>query len=187
LPERNDGNTPQNYLEHLLPKFRDFADNNPDWRGGPPATVENVQGKVPTEISTYIDARLKEFYKLTEQALTSADDLTEPWLRSLTRAPYSGKTQIRDLPNVGPEQLFTVTAPPLRYIEFQNLLLISHNNEIHKFPTSLAPILERLCSEPTNFSIPEIMSLQQKAKGLPPNEAIHYLQILYKFRVISLA
>ncbi|MCF2946740.1 cupin domain-containing protein [Paraglaciecola aquimarina] len=174
--------SPQNYLEHIMPALKDLADSNPDWRGGPPATVEKVAGRVPAEVSDYLSARLADF-----QALVNTDSLVEPWLRSLTRAGYAGKTQIRALPNVGPERLFTVTAPPLRYIEFQELLLISFNNEIHKFPITLTPILQRLCAQPANFTIPEIMAIQQQAKGLTPNEAIHYLQILYKFGIISLA
>ncbi|MGJ8682533.1 JmjC domain-containing protein [Paraglaciecola sp.] len=174
--------SPQNYLEHILPSLKNLAESNPSWRGGVPATCEKVTGKMPKEVSSYIGHRLSEF-----QDLANADSLVEPWLRSLTRAAYAGKTQIRPLPDVGPEQLFTVAAPPLRYIQFQGLLLISFNNEIHKFPTSLQPTLERFGLEPSNFTIPEILLLQQKANGLPQNETIHYLQVLYKFGIIGLA
>ncbi|WP_158970058.1 JmjC domain-containing protein [Paraglaciecola sp. L3A3] len=179
--------SPQNYLKHILPMLERFADNNPEWRGGPPVIAQSIKGQIPVEVSTYVRERLYEFNTITQQVLANSDALVEPWARSLTRASYSGKTQVKSIPEVGPEQLFTVAAPPLRYIEFKGLLLISFNNEIHKFPTSLAPILERLCSKPVNFSIPEIIALQQTANGLTPNEAIHYLQVLYKFGIISLA
>ncbi|MDU0355495.1 cupin domain-containing protein [Paraglaciecola aquimarina] len=178
--------TPQNYLAHLLPLLEKFAEQNPYWRGGPPATADKIQGNVPAEVVGYFRHRMAELQQLAEHIVRNENAPVEPWLRSLTRASYKGKTQIRAIPEVSPKQLFAVSAPPLRYIEFQGLLLISFNNEIHKFPTSLAPTLQRMADNSTAFTIPEILALQHEANGLPHNEVIHYMQVLYKFGIIDL-
>jgi hypothetical protein len=180
--------SPRNYLEQLLPVLNKFATSNSDWRGGPPATAGKIQGCIPPEVTTYMSDRLEEFHKITQESLDSPDKLVEPWLTSLTHASYTGGiNQIRPIPDIRPDQLFNVAKPPLRYIEFQECLLISFNNDLHRFPVNLAPIFQQLSSEPLSFTIPGMLSLHQNDKTLTQNEIIHYMQVLYKFGIIDKA
>jgi len=178
--------SPLNYLDQLMPFLKKYATSNPDWRGGPPVIAEKIQGNIPQEISTYMNERLDEFHKIVQKAFSNTDELIEPWLTSLTRAPYTDcTTQLRSIPDITPSQQFKVTDPPLRYIEFQNRLIISFDNDLHRFPVNLAPMLQRLSSAPVSFTIPEILSLQHESNSLTQNEIIHYMQVLYKFGIIN--
>src|SRR6187549_2849924 len=49
---------PRNFLEQLTPMLQSFASANGNWRAGAPASLENVHGEMPKEVSDYLRARL---------------------------------------------------------------------------------------------------------------------------------
>ncbi len=180
--------SPRNYLEQFMPHLQNFASSSADWRGGAPATAEKIQGEIPQEVSTYMRDRLDEFHKIALKAIDSTDALIDPWLTSLTKAPSTGwvPTQIEARGEVKADQRFTLAVSPLRYIEFQGKMIIPCENALHRFPANLAPILQRISSESTSFSITEVLSWKQKSNGLAPNEIVHYMKVLYRFGLINL-
>ncbi|MFT7562171.1 MAG: ribosomal protein L16 Arg81 hydroxylase [Flavobacteriales bacterium] len=181
--------SPRNYLEQFMPMLQNFATSNVEWRGGPPASLEKIQGTIPEEVSSYMRERLDEFHQVALEAIGGPGALIDPWLTSLTHAPYSGwePTEIKPISDVASNQAFCIAVLPLRYIEFQNRLIIPCENALHRFPVSLGPILQQISAEGVRFTIPEILSRQQKANGLAPHEITHYMKVLYKVGIIKKA
>ncbi len=179
---------PRNLLDQLVPLLKDFAASNEHWRGGPPATVEKIQGNMPQTISTYMRDRLDEFHKMALAALDSPDALTESWLNSLTHNPYTGwqPAPMLSIPEVSPSQQFCVAVSSLRFIETRNNVIVPCDNGVLKFPATFTPILQRLASKSGSFTIPEVFSWQQKPDGPTPNELTPYLQELYINGIIKL-
>lgn len=179
---------PRNLLDQLIPLLQNFAASNENWRGGPPATLEKPQGNMPQVISTYMRERLEEFHKMALEIIDTPDALAEPWLTSLTQAPYTGwrPDPLLPIPEVTTEQRFRIVPSSLRFIEVQGKLIVPCDNGSLKFPTTLAPLFKRLGSESESFTIPEVLSWQEKPEGYPPNEIMSYLKILYRNAILEM-
>ena len=132
-----------------------------------------------------MDERINELHKELD-TISSSNELNETWLTSLTQAfNVGGISQTRSIPDIMPNQLFSVTEPPLRYIEFKGTLIISFENNLHKFPASMAPYFKLISSKQGTFTMPEVISLQQKSTVISTNEIIHYMKALYRVGIIN--
>lgn len=178
---------PRNLFEQFIPLLQNFAAANEYWRGGPPVTVERIQGEMPLTISAYMRDRIEEFHKLALEVIDSPDALAEPLLTALTHAPYTGwlPNSLLPLPEVTTDQRFRVIPSSLRFIEIQDKLIIRCDHGFLEFPLGLAPILKRLSSESESFTIPEILSWQQKSDDPSANEIIPYLKTLYRSGILK--
>jgi hypothetical protein len=180
---------PRNLLDQFIPLLHKFASSDENWRGGPPATIEKTQGNFPPAVSTYMRERLDEFHQLVSEFIDNPEVLAEPWLTSLTNAPYTGwqPEPLLPIPEVAPDQQFCVVKSSLRFIEFKNKVIVPCDNGVLSFPVSLTPILQRLSSDLVSFTIPEVLSWQQKPDGLLPNEIMFYLKKLYENGILKRA
>lgn len=172
---------PQNFVNQLIPLLQRFASSSESWRGGPPATTGKIQGAMPATVTAYLRERLDEFHKVALQAIDSPEALAEPWLNSLTQMPYTGwqPDPVSPLPGVAPDQRFCVAMSSLRFVQVQEKLIVPCDNAVLKFPAAFLPILQRLSSCSTSFTIPEVLSWQQDPHGPPPAKLMTYLQALY--------
>ena len=172
---------PQNFVNQLIPLLQSFAATNESWRGGPPATTGKIQGAMPATVTAYLRERLDEFHKLALQAIDSPEALAEPWLNSLTQMPYTGwqPDPMSPQPGVTQDQRFCVAMSSLRFVQAQEKLIVPCDNAVLKFPVAFAPILQRLSSCSTSFTIPEVLSWQQDPHGPSPTRLTTYLQALY--------
>jgi len=179
---------PRSFLDQFIPLLQDFAVSNEDWRGGPPATVERVQGNVPETVSTYMRERLDEFHKMALEAINQ-DALTVPWLNSLTNSPYTGwqPAPMVPLPEITRDQRFFIAKSSLRFIEFQDKVIVPRDQGVLRFPVTLAPVLQRLSSAPASFTIPEVVSWQQTPDGPSPEEILSCLQVLFTNGILQTA
>ncbi len=179
---------PRNLFDQFIPLLQNFAVSNENWRGGPPATLEKTQGNMPQAISAYMRERLEEFHKMALEIIDSPDSLTEPWLTSLTQAPYTGwhPDPLLPIPEVTTEQRFRIAPSSLRFIEIQDKLIVPCDNGPLKFPVNLAPLFKRLCSESESFTIPEVLSWQEKPDGSSSNEIMSYLKTLYRNSILEM-
>jgi len=179
---------PRNLLDQFIPLLENFAASNENWRGGPPATIEKTQGKMPGAVKAYMRERLNEFHKMALEAIDGPEALDESWLKSLTHNPYTGwqPDPILSIPGVAPDQRFRVVPSSLRFIEIQDQLIAPCDNDMLRFPVTLAPILQRLSSELISFTIPEVLSWQQKPDSSSSNEIMSCLQTLYKNGIIKM-
>jgi len=180
---------PRNLFDQLVPLLQDFATSNENWRGGPPATIEKIQGNMPKTVAAYMRERLNEFHKMALEAIDGPDALGEPWMRSLILSPYTGwqPDPMLPIPGITPDQRFCVAMSSLRFIEIEDKIIIPCDNVVLKFPAKLAPTLRRLSAESASFTIPEILSWQQQPEDPAPNEIMTYLQALYMNRIIKMA
>lgn len=180
--------SPRNFLEQLAPLLQEFAASNDNWRSGPPAVAEKVQGDMPATISAYMLERLQEFQKLAMEILNNPGMLTEPWLNSLTNTPYTGwqPAPLIPIPSVTPDQRFRVTASTLRFIETQNRVIVPSDVAILKFPSALTPLFRRLSANSATFTIPEVLSWQQCIDGISPDEVMIHLKTLYKYGFLEM-
>jgi len=172
---------PRNLLDQLVPLLQDFAASNENWRGGPPATVEKTQGTIPETVSAYMRERLNEFHKMALETIDGPDALIEPWLNSLTYNPYTGwhPDPLLPIPAVRQDQRFHIAIGSFRFIETQNNVIVPCDNGVLRFPIALALIFQRLSTEKGSFTIPEVLSWQQRPDVTSPNELMSYLQALY--------
>lgn len=172
---------PRNFFDQLIPLLQNFAESNEQWRGGPPATVEKTQGNMPQVVSSYMHERIEEFQKLVQEVISGPDLLAEPWLISLTHAPYTGwqPDPLLAIPEVTASQRFRVVPSMLRYIEIRNQLMVRCDNGTLKFPVSLAPVLKQLSSQISSFTISDVLSWQKDPEGPSSNEIVLYLKALY--------
>jgi len=170
--------SPQNFILQLAPLIQHLAVSNENWRGGPPATLEKTQGKMPQAVSAYMRERFDEVY----------DMALESWLNSLAHEPYTGWQPAPQLPipAVTPQQRFSVAMSALRYIQIQDKIIVPCDNGILEFPATLASIFQRLCSEQASFTIPEVLSWQQNLDGASKDELIISLKILYKNGILKM-
>ena len=177
---------PRNFFDRLSPLFQDFAASNENWRGGPPVTVERIQGKMPGVVADYMRERLDEFHK-TAQKMIEQDALDAAWLTSLTDSPYTGwqPDPQAPLPNATAANRFRAQTS-LRFIETQDKVIVPTDHGLLDFPVAFAPILHRLSSETTTFSVPEVLSWRQDAPGLSQQEIVSHLQALYKNRILQM-
>jgi ribosomal protein L16 Arg81 hydroxylase len=178
---------PRNLLSQFMPLLQEFAASNEDWRGGPPATAEKIQGRMPENVFTYMRERLDEFYKMARDLIDSPDALTESWLKSFTHNPYTGwqADPLLPVPEVTASQKFCVAASPIRFVETEDNVVLPCDNGVLKMPLALVPVLNRLASE-KSFTIPEVLSWQQTSDSTS-NETVAYLKALYSNRIIKLA
>ncbi|RYY76908.1 MAG: cupin [Gammaproteobacteria bacterium] len=173
---------PRNFLDQLIPLLHKFAASNESWRGGLPVTTEQIQGDIPTSVSTYLRDRLNEFNKIVSEIAVDPEVLTIPWINSLTHSPYTGwqATPTLSIPEITIDQRFCVSTPSLRFIEFQNMLIVPCDNGVLKFPVTLAIIFQQLSSTTKGFTIPDVLSWQQKPDGgSTQDELISSLKTLY--------
>jgi len=179
---------PRNLVDQFIPLLQNLAVSNENWRGGPPATVDKTQGSMPQTISEFMRERLDEFHKLALEVIDGPDSLAEPWLTSLTHAPYTGwrPDPLLPIPEVTTGQRFRVVPSSLRFIEIQDKLTVPCDNGLLKFPVSFAPILKRLSSELEVFTVPEVLSWQEKPDGPSPNEIMSFLKTLYRNEIIEM-
>jgi len=173
--------SPRNFLDQLIPLLHEFASSNEDWRGGPPATIEKIQGEMPSETSAYMKERLTEFHEMALRTLDGPRALTGPWLNSLTANPYTGWLAAPKLsiPEVSPDQRFVLEKSLFRYVESHDQVVIPCEHGMLTFPASLTPLFHRLASETSSFSIPEALSWPQNSKELSQDKLMSYLKILY--------
>ncbi|HTF98172.1 MAG TPA: cupin domain-containing protein [Cellvibrio sp.] len=178
---------PRNLFDQFIPLLQSIVDANENWRGGPPVTIEKTQGKMPTTIATYLRERIEEFHKMTLEIIDNPDSLAEPWLTSLTHAPYTGwqPDPLVPIPEVTIDQRFRVVPSSLRFIEIQDELIVRCDNGTIKFPVNLAPMLKRLSSKLESFTIPEVLAWQELTDGLSPHEIMFYLKALYKNGILK--
>lgn len=181
--------SPRNLFDQLVPLLQDFATSNENWRGGPPATVEKIHGAMPTTVSDYLRERINEFHKMALEAIDSPNALNEFWLNSLTHSPYTGwqPDPMLPIPGVSADQRFHFAMSSLRFIVAHDKVLIPCDNGVLKFPVAFAPLLQRLSSQLASFTIPEILSWQQKPDGPSANEIMTYLQTLYANGILKMA
>lgn len=179
---------PRNIVDRLLPLLQNFAVSNEHWRGGPPATVEKVQGEMPSAVSAYMRERLDEFQKFSLEMMERPDALGAFWLSSLTESPYTGwqPEPVASLPRATSEDRFRVAGAPLRFIETRDKAIVPCDHGLVTFPPALAPILRLLASETGNFSVPEVLSWQQEPRGPSPKEIVSLLQMLYKVGILEM-
>lgn len=178
---------PRNLFDQFIPLLQNIVDANENWRGGPPVTIEKTQGKIPPTIATYLRERIEEFHKMALEIIDNPDSLAEPWLTSLTHAPYTGwqPDPLVPIPEVKINQRFRVVPSSLRFIEIQDELIARCDNGTIKFPVSLAPVLARLSSTLESFTIPEVLAWQENPAGLSSDEIMFYLKALYKNGILK--
>jgi hypothetical protein len=179
---------PRNFLDQLLPLLHAFANSNGNWRGGPPATLEKIQGQMPENVSRYMRERLDEFHKMALEVLSGPEALAEPWLNSLTQFPFTGWRPDPKLPIPGitPDQRFRIAQSSLRFIETHDGIVVPCDNGLLKFPVAAAPVLYRLSSEPAGFTIPAVLSWQQDSCGPSTDEVLDYLKTLYSNGILEM-
>lgn len=170
---------PRNFVDQFIPLIQNFAGLNENWRGGTPATVENIEGAMPQAVSAYMRERLDEFHKMALEAINQ-DALTLSWLNSLTNNPYTGWQAAPQvpLPEITPDQRFLIAKSSLRFVEFKDKVIVPCDQGVLRFSATLIPILQRLASAPTSFTIPEVVSWQQEPRGPSPDEILSCLQVL---------
>jgi ribosomal protein L16 Arg81 hydroxylase len=180
---------PRNLFLQLAPLIHDFAFANEYWRGGPPATVEKTQGQMPKAVKAYMRERLDEFHKMALEVINGPEALTETWLNSLTREPYTGwqPPPILPIPRVTPAQRFRVVISSLHFVVIKDQVVVPCGYGALKFPAAFTPVLQRLASEAGSFSIPQALSWQQAPAGPSQEEVIAYLKILYEGGILTLA
>jgi ribosomal protein L16 Arg81 hydroxylase len=180
---------PRNLLDQFIPLLQKFASSNEYWRAGSPATVEKTQGCLPQTVSAYMRDRLDEFHQMVLDVLDNPDALVEPWLTSSTNVPYTGwqPAPLLPIPEVTPDQQFCVANSSLRFIEFQDKVLVPCDNGLLNFPVGFAPILQRLSKDIERFTILEVLSWQQKPDGPAPSEIMFYLKMLYQNGILKRA
>ena len=171
---------PRNFLDQFIPLIQNFAASNENWRGGPPATAERIQGNMPEAVSAYMRERLDEFHKMALEAINK-DALTVPWMNSLTNNPYTGwqPAPMVPLPEITRDQRFCIAKSSLRFTVFRDKVIVPCDHGVLRFPVTLSPILQRLSSAPTSFTVPEVVSWQQKPDGPSPDEILSCLQVLF--------
>ena len=180
---------PRNFLGQLLPLLQQFADSNADWRGGPPATVEEIGGGMPGTISEYMRERLDEFHRMALENLDGPDALIEPWLISLTHDPYTGW---RPVPKSAPRQLtaeqrFRVAVPSPRLVEYHDRVMLPCDHGVLKFPVSAAPVLRRLAAESGAFSVNDVLAWREGPDEPAPNEVLSCLMALIENGIVEAA
>ena len=176
---------PRNLFDRMAPLLQEFAAANEHWRGGPPVTVEKVQGKMPDAVAGYMRDRLEEFQKVVMKVIEQ-DALGASWLTSLTDSPYTGwqPDPVLPLPRATAEDRFRV-AKPLRFIETENKAIVPCDHGLLNFPLALGPILRRLSSETTAFSVPEVLSWRQGAQAPSQQEIVSVMQALYGIGILQ--
>lgn len=178
---------PRNLFDQFLPLLQHFAASSENWRGGPPTTVEKIQGNMPQTISAYMRERLDEFHKIALDAIDDSDALAESWLTSLTHTPSTGwqPVPMLPIPEVTLNQQFRIEISLLRFIEFKDKVIIPCDNGLLRFPVTLTPLFQRLASERMNFTIPEVLSWPEKPDGASAHEIMSYLKILYSNGILK--
>lgn len=179
---------PRNFLDQLILLLQNFAVSNGDWRGGPPATVEKIQGDMPETVSAYIRERLDEFHKMVLEVIDGPDALTESWLNSLTNNPYTGWRPIPKSPArvMTAEQRFRVATTSLRFVQFQDNVILPCDNGVLKFPATVAPVLRRLSSEPGSFSAHDVLAWRVNSEEPSPAEIASCLKTLSENGIIEM-
>ena len=171
---------PRNLVDQFIPLIQNFAASSEAWRGGPPATLDKVQGEMPKSASAYLRERLDEFHKMALEAINQ-DALTVSWMNSLTHSPYTGWQAAPQvpLPEITSDQRFCIPPSSLRFMEFKDKALVPCDHGVLRFPVNVAPLLQRLSSAASSFTIAEVLSWQQQAGGPSPDDIISCLQNLY--------
>jgi len=179
---------PRNLVDQFIPLIQNFAALNEKWRSGPPATLESIQGGMPKSVSAYMRERLDEFHKMVLQVINQ-DALTASWMNSLTHSPYSGWQPGAKvpLPEITSDQKFHIAPSSLRFIEYKDKALVPCDHGVLRFPVNLSPVLQRLASAASPFTIPEVLSWQPRAGGPSPDEIIDCLQNLYTNGILRTA
>ncbi len=180
---------PRNFLELLTPLLQGFAASNADWRAGTPASVDAVQGKMPQAVSRYIRERLDEFHKKALELLDEPDKLIEPWLGASTHFPYTGwqpapKASLQGLTD---DQRYRVAKASLRFVQSGDKLLLPCENSVLGFPVAAGPLLNRLASESSTFTVHDVIAWGVRPEGPDLKKVVSYLQILIENRIVEVA
>jgi hypothetical protein len=178
---------PRNLFDRLAPLLQEFAASNENWRGGPPVTVEKTQGTMPGAVSGYLRERLDELHKMALK-MAEQDALGASWLTSLTDNPYTGwqPDPVAPLPKATSEDRFRI-AKSLRFIEMRDKAIVTCDRGLLNFPIAMAPILRRLSSETTPFSVPDVLSWREEPHGPSQQEIVSVLQALYGMGILQKA
>jgi len=171
--------SPQNFIHQLAPLIQHLAVQSGSWRGGPPATLEKVQGDMPTAVTDYMRQRFDEVCEIAAEA----------WLSSLAQEPYKGwkPEPLLPLPGIAPDQRFRIAATLLRYVRSDEGLLVACDNGMLRFPDTMAPIFQRLSAEEAGFTIPDVLSWQTSADGPSREQILQALKTLFSNGLMKLA
>jgi ribosomal protein L16 Arg81 hydroxylase len=180
---------PRNFLDQLLPLLQNFASANPDWRAGPPVSLEKVQGEMPPAAARYIRDRLDDLQKMALELLEKPAVVAENWLGATTHFPYTGwqPTPRASLDGLSNSQLFRVAKSSLRFVEVQGKLIVPCENTILGFPAAAGPMLRRLAVESGTFTMHDVLAWSVRPEGPDPRKALSYLQILIENRIVEVA
>lgn len=180
--------SPRNFLEQLVPLIQEFAASNADWRAGPPATVEDVQGNMPTSIAAYMRERIDEFHKMALEAIDGPDVLNESWLNSLTSNPHTGwRPTPRAAPRqVSAEQRFRVAPSSLRFIEAPDNVLLPTDSGVLRLPIALAPVLRSLSSATGSFRIEDVLAWRARSDEPSQQAVLTCLQALVENGIVEM-
>lgn len=178
---------PRNFLDQLIPMLQHFALSDKNWRAGPPVTLEEVRGEMPKVVSAYIQERLDEFRKMALEVLGDSDALTESWLNSSAHYPYTGwqPSPKKSLRGFTSEQRLRVAKSSLRFVEFQDRLILPCDNGTLKFPATAASFLLRLSSESSSFTVHDVLTWQVQFDEPSQNKIVSYLQILIENGIVE--
>jgi uncharacterized protein (DUF2237 family) len=179
---------PRSLVDQFIPLLQDFAALNENWRGGPPATMETIQGQMPKTVSDYMRERIDEFHKMALEAINQ-DALNVPWLTSLTDSPYTGwqPAPTLPLPEITRDQRFCIAKSSLRFIELHDEVIVPCDHGVLRFPVTVAPLLQGLSGAPMSFTIPEVVSWQKNPDVPSPEEIQSCLQELHTNGILQRA
>lgn len=180
---------PQNFLDQLIPLLKSFAASSGDWRAGTPVSLDKVHGEMPPAVSKYIRERLGEFHKKALELLEDPDKLLEPWLSATTHFPYTGwqPTPKASLQGLTDDQRYRVAKSSLRFIRSRDKLILSCENSVLGFPAAAGPLLSRLASESSTFTVHDVIAWGVRPEGPDLKKVVSYLQILIENRIVEVA
>jgi ribosomal protein L16 Arg81 hydroxylase len=178
---------PQNFLEQLIPLLKGFAASNGEWRAGTPASLDQVRGETPAEVSGYTRERLREFHELAAKLLENPQAMVEPWLSASTHFPYTGwqPRPLASLQGLTNDQRFRVANSSLRFVQAQDKLIVPCENNLLRFPLAAGPVLSRLASESGTFTMHDVLAWGVRPLGPDPQKVLSYLQILIENRIVE--
>lgn len=173
---------PRNLYQQLAPLLLEFAASSGAWRGGPPATLERAQGRMPKAVRDYLRERLEELHQKALQLIEDPDTLAQSWLESLAIEPYTGWRPVTNvpMPRITATQRFRIASATLQFIDIEGQAVVPSDYGALRFPAAFAPILRRMAAEATGFTIPDVLSWPQGPAPLSQQEIVAHLGTLYK-------
>jgi ribosomal protein L16 Arg81 hydroxylase len=180
---------PRNFLEQLSPMLEAFAAKSEHWRGGPPATAVKIDGSLPVPVKAYMRERLDEFHKMVLELIDGPEALTESWLNSLMRDPYTGWQPFlnKPLPGATPGQKFRVAISSLHFVETRDKVIVPCDYGAIRLPANSMPVLRQLSSRAGSFTIPQLLSWCHQPEYPLPEEILSMMKALYQGGILRVA